>query len=96
MQVLWTEPARIDLRRLFDYLLERNPTAARPIAATIDRQMRGLADHPVMGRPGRVAGTREFVIVDTAYVAAYTVDQAISAVAVLRVLHGAQQWPEQL
>jgi len=30
-----------------------------------------LADHPAMGRPGRIAGTRELVIVRYPYIVAY-------------------------
>jgi toxin ParE1/3/4 len=45
-------------------------------------------------RPGRVENTRELVIAGTAYLVAYTVDQRLGAVIVLRVLHGRQVWPE--
>ena len=46
------------------------------------------------GRPGRVAGTRELVVTGTPYVAAYQVTR--ETVRILRVLHGAQQWPDDL
>jgi toxin ParE1/3/4 len=45
-----------------------------------------------MGRPGRVKGTRELVIVGTPYIVAYRIKG--DAVQVLRVLHGAQKWPQ--
>ena len=51
-----------------------------------------LAQHPEIGRPGRVADTRELVVSDTPYLAAYQI--AGDAVLILRVLHSAQQWPE--
>ncbi|MCP3417984.1 type II toxin-antitoxin system RelE/ParE family toxin [Bradyrhizobium brasilense] len=44
--------------------------------------------------PGRVAGTRELVIPRTPYVASYLVDG--ETVRILRVLHGAQMWPDEL
>lgn len=58
MQVLWFERARVDVRELFDYLLERNPGAARRVAAAIENQVEELADHPAIGRPGRVISAR--------------------------------------
>jgi plasmid stabilization system protein ParE len=47
-----------------------------------------------MGRPGRIEGTRELVISRTPYIAAYRI--AGDNVRVLRVLHGAQQWPDDI
>jgi plasmid stabilization system protein ParE len=55
---------------------------------------RRLVDFPASGRVGRIAGTRELVINGTPYIAAYAVTE--TAVRVLRVLHGAQEWPETL
>jgi hypothetical protein len=43
--------------------------------------------------PGRIDGTRELVIPRTPYVAAYLVDA--DTVRILRVLHGAQMWPDE-
>ncbi|HEY7065375.1 MAG TPA: type II toxin-antitoxin system RelE/ParE family toxin [Chloroflexota bacterium] len=93
MQVLWLEQAEADLRELSDYLLERSPGAALRTYEAIRESVAHLADHPGMGRPGRVAGTRELVIARTPYIVAYTVDQDLSSVIVLRVLHGAGRWP---
>jgi plasmid stabilization system protein ParE len=55
---------------------------------------RRLVEFPESGRPGRVAGTRELVVVGTPYVAAYTITE--SSIRILRVLHGAQKWPDEL
>jgi plasmid stabilization system protein ParE len=43
---------------------------------------------------GRIAGKRELVINGTPYVAAYATTE--TTVRILRVLHGAQEWPEYL
>jgi toxin ParE1/3/4 len=96
MQVLWPERAEADLHEAFDYLLARSPRAARRIYEAIRDGVAGLTDYPGRGRPGRVAGTRELIIAGTSYVIAYTVDQRINAVIVLRVLHGARRWPDDL
>ena len=52
---------------------------------------RRLAEFPASGRPGRVAGSYELVIVGTPYVIVYRVRStgAINP----RLLHGAQRWP---
>lgn len=50
-----------------------------------------LADYPAIARPGRVASTRELVVVGTPYIVVYRIEP--SAVVILRVLHGAQRWP---
>ena len=60
----------------------------------IEEAVRRLADHPRMGRPGRVKGTRELVISGTPYVIAYRVKR--DAVVILRLLHGAQRWPPDM
>jgi toxin ParE1/3/4 len=51
-------------------------------------------EFPESGRIGRIAGTRELVIPRTPYIAAYVVLD--DKVRILRVLHGAQIWPEEI
>jgi toxin ParE1/3/4 len=63
------------------------------VAQRILRAVELLAEQPGMGRGGRVSGTREFVITDTPYIAAYQIVE--DTLVILRVLHGAQRWPEQ-
>jgi plasmid stabilization system protein ParE len=53
-----------------------------------------LLDHPALGRPGRVPGTRELVVSGTPYILPYRVQG--ETVQILHVLHGAQRWPERL
>lgn len=52
-----------------------------------------LETFPHIGRPGRVHGTREIAFPPFPFVAVYEVFEARDEVQVLRVLHGAQQWP---
>ena len=65
------------------------------VAARITLQIVGsvqqLAAFPMSGRPGRVPGTRELVISNTPFIAAYTVEN--DRIVILAVYHGAQQWP---
>jgi len=61
--------------------------------SALPRPPAGVIEFPESGRPGRVPGTRELVIPGTFYVAAYTVTK--TNVRILRVLHGAQIWPDE-
>ena len=44
------------------------------------------------GRPGRIEETRESVINRTPYILAYRIHD--KAIIILRILHGAQLWPD--
>jgi toxin ParE1/3/4 len=57
-------------------------------------QVEGLVQFPESGRLGRAEGTRELVIQRTPYIAAYRI--AGNTVRILRVLYGAQQWPQEM
>jgi len=81
-------------RAIFTYIEADNPAAAALIDEPIVAAVRRLLDFPASGHMGRIAGTREFVINGTRYIAAYAITER--AVRILRVLHGAQEWPEHL
>ena len=51
-----------------------------------------LVAHPLIGRPGRVDGTRESVI-HPSYIIVYRVTAEV--VEILTVRHVAQKWPDQ-
>jgi toxin ParE1/3/4 len=60
----------------------------------ISDAVRRLLDFTESGRPGRITGTRELVVTGTPYIAVYALTGA--TVRILRVLHGAQAWPDTL
>jgi toxin ParE1/3/4 len=91
VRVEWLPEAIRSLEAQLEWTAEHSPWAALDMGDAIYAAVGRLADHPAMARPGRVAGTRELVVVGTPYVVVYRVDPA--AVVVLRVLHGAQRWP---
>lgn len=53
-----------------------------------------LAEQPHLGRPGRVAGTREFVVPRTPYVIPYRLQG--DRLEIVAVFHGRQKWPKRL
>jgi toxin ParE1/3/4 len=56
MKILWTEPARMDLREIFLYISNDNPKAARVLLDTIKKRVALLKENPRLGRLGRVKG----------------------------------------
>ncbi len=94
MKLTWSAFALSDRDAIFTYIEADNPSAAVIIDERIMAATRRLIDFPASGRVGRIAGTRELVINGTPYIAAYVVTE--TAVRVLRVLHGSQEWPETL
>jgi toxin ParE1/3/4 len=72
----------------------RQPARRHPIDDRIETQVELLIDTPEIGRRGRIEGTRELVIPRTPYIAAYRIER--ETVTILRVLHGAQEWPEEM
>jgi toxin ParE1/3/4 len=94
VKVSWTPSARNDLVAIFEHIQRDDPRAASGLVDRLDRAVSRLSEHPGLGRPGRVANTRELVIPRTPYVAAYRV--VGDDVQVLRVLHGARMWPSHI
>ena len=92
MHLYWSAFALADRQAIFDFIEADNPRAAIAIDERIQTRVMGLARFPEMGRSGRVEGTRELVVSGTPYIAAYRVDG--ETVRILRILHGAQQWPD--
>ena len=93
MRLKWTRAASRDLDRVEEYVSRDNPRAAIETVLEIIRHVGMLADHPGMGRPGRVDRTRELTIAGLPYVVAYL--HRGDTVTVLRVLHGAMKWPKR-
>jgi addiction module RelE/StbE family toxin len=94
MQLGWSIFALDDRNAIFDYIEADSPQAAVIVDDRIEEQVEGLLQFPEMGRIGRIEGTRELVIQHTPYIVAYRVMGEI--IGILRVLHGAQRWPEEM
>jgi addiction module RelE/StbE family toxin len=91
--IKWTEQATQQLDQAHDYItLSNNKEVAARITMQIVTGVQQLAAFPMSGKAGRVAGTRELVISNTPFVAAYVIDKA--DIVILAIYHGAQHWPE--
>lgn len=94
MTVFWTPRALADLEAIHSYIAADNPQAA---IALIDRILSfvetTLVAEPMIGRPGRVSGTRE-LLPHPNYILAYRV--VSDQIDILTVRHAARLWPETL
>jgi toxin ParE1/3/4 len=89
----WTEQATRQLDQAHDYIaLSNSEEVAARMVMRIVTTVQQLAAFPKSGRAGRVPGTRELVVANTPFIAAYVIQK--TRIVVLAVYHGAQQWPE--
>lgn len=89
-QLFWTPQAIQDRDEIYAFIEADKPAAALALDEFIEEKADRLVNHPHLGRPGRVAGTRELVV-HANYILVY--DAPDDLVRVLRVLHTASQWP---
>jgi addiction module RelE/StbE family toxin len=92
MKIRWSPTAISDLESIREYIARDSPRAARKVANRIKESLNLLINFPLSGRAGRVSGTRELVIPETSFIAAYTIQG--DEVQIAAVLHGRQRWPE--
>lgn len=90
MKVLWRRRAIEDLT----HIRERFDPDSKPrFIERIEQVVKTLERFPFAGRPGRVSNTRELPVSSAPFVVPYKVDEYVE---ILAVLHGSQQWPEDL
>ena len=95
-RVSWSEDALADFGEVIDYIASDDPFAAARVAERIKEAIHGLAFMPT-GRRGRVSGTYEKLVTGLPYVIAYALDEALAGegrLTILRIIHGARNWPE--
>ena len=94
MKTKWVRLALNDLLKIEKYIANDSPQIAKNILSLIWEATELLEEHPHIGRPGRVSGTRELVIPDTPFIIPYRVISG--EIQILRVIHGARKWPKNL
>jgi toxin ParE1/3/4 len=91
MQIRWSAEAADDFESAIRRILQDNPSNAQRVAQIIDDRIAVLTAFPNRGRAGRVEGARELVIVPLPFIAVYRVKDEF--VEIVRLIHGAQEWP---
>jgi toxin ParE1/3/4 len=90
VKVRWAPEAEDDRAQIFDHIAADSPPAAAKMDELFSKAAARLADHPKLGRTGRIPGTCE-VIPHKCYCVVYEIEQ--ETVWVLALVHTAPQWP---
>lgn len=90
MKVVWTPEAQQDRADIWDYIAADNLNAAVRMDQLFSDAAARLADFPMLGRAGKVPGSRE-LIPHESYRLVYQIE--LETVWVLALLHTARQWP---
>ncbi|QWR77783.1 type II toxin-antitoxin system RelE/ParE family toxin [Candidatus Magnetomonas plexicatena] len=91
LHIEWTSLALRDIRDAGEFIAMNNRNAADLVAKRIIDAVEYLREYPMIGRSGRVLGTRELVISGTPFIVVYR--KNVSAIQILRILHHARKWP---
>ena len=91
MRVRWLRQALRNLDDEANYVAAENPAAARIVVRRVLEAVAQLADQPSVGRPGRVPGTRELVVLKTRYIVPYR--GRGQTIEFLRVFHTSRRLP---
>jgi toxin ParE1/3/4 len=91
MQVRWLQKALRNLEQAHAYIAKNDPETAIRTVLKIQAAVDRLAQFPLMGKVGRVKGTRELVIINTPYFVIYGLKE--NTVEILRVLHTSRRYP---
>lgn len=73
LEIRWLKRALASFDAEAAYIARDNPAAAARVVEAIATTVDMLAQHPALGRPGRVEGTRELVVPNTPYLVPYRV-----------------------
>ncbi len=92
MKLRYTPRAKFDLAEIHEYIAQENPRAAKRVVLIIRQAAETLLQNPLVGRMGRVTGTRELPVGRFLFLLAYRVDA--NEVHILSVIHTARIWPE--
>ncbi len=95
MKIIWLPRAISNRDDQLNYVALESPQSALELGDRIEQNVPMLAEFPDMGRSGRERGTRELVISQTLFIVVYRVKKQLQLVEVLRLLHGAQQYPKK-
>lgn len=91
MRVRFTRLALQDIDDAYDFIAHDSPQNADLVIGRIERSVDTILAQPAIGRPGRIPGTREFIVARTPYILVYR--ERRSEVQILTVLHTSRKYP---
>jgi toxin ParE1/3/4 len=94
VKIRWTRLARADIKAAYDYVAVDSADTADRFLKIIQKAPAILLRHPMAGRAGRIAGTRELVVPGTPWIVPYRIRRGF--IDILAVIHAARKWPDDL
>jgi toxin ParE1/3/4 len=91
--VRWSPAAGDDLEEALAFAATQGPGQAARLTAAVNEALVQLQAFPALGKPGRLSGTREYLLPELPYFLPYTVEG--NGLAILRLIHTARRWPER-
>ncbi len=91
MKVVWAKLAKEDLEAALLYISKDNPTASKFLGVRLLSALETIKEHPHIGRPGKVEGTRELVLSGTPYIFVYSL--RLESITIVSFLHSSRRWP---
>ncbi len=92
MKVTWSPPAIQDRLSIWFWISSENHAAAIHMESLFDAAADRLANHPELGKPGEIPGSRELVVHES-YRLVYEFDPQREEVEILTLSHTHRQWP---
>jgi toxin ParE1/3/4 len=93
MRVKWLRKALRNLDDEASYIAADSLAAAQLVVQRVLDAVSILPEQPGLGRPGRVPGTRELVVLHTPYIVPYRVRGEV--IEILRVFHTSRRLPQR-
>ena len=90
MKVQWTPQALQDRADIWDYIAAESLRAAVHMDELFSAAADRLSDYPMLGRPGKIRGTRELTPHES-YCLVYEISG--ESLWVLALVHTARRWP---
>ena len=91
MKVLFSRDAQRDISGIYDYIQERNPSAAAKVVLAIRAVTHRLAHFPRSGRNGGTPNTREIIVPKLPYIVVYRIKPDCAEI--VAVFHAAENRP---
>jgi toxin ParE1/3/4 len=90
LKLRWSADAVIDRLAILNFIMVRDDAAARQLDAMFETRAVSLVTFPKLGRPGRIAGTRELTV-HRNYRLVYEIGE--TTIIVLNIVHASRNWP---